>query len=203
MTVMPSSSGQVAAQAGVDSRLAQAGIGEHLLHQHGAADDLTDRGKLQRDGRQGHVPQAVAQDDGGQLLPPGPGEEHVVRLQHVHHLLPGVEGDGGHPGDAEGQGREHGVVEPLQESNAVRRRADGHRQTDGEPPQPDGEHHQQQKGQPEGGGAGDQQAPAPDEPVRPPAPQGPGQSRPGPGPAHRTAPRRRAAAPGSSPAAPR
>ncbi len=58
---------------------------------------------------------SVAQDDGlPEGLPTGPGEQHVVRLHHVHHFLPGVEGDGGHPGDAEGQGGEDGVVEPVQ-----------------------------------------------------------------------------------------
>ena len=108
------------------------------------------------------------------LLPPGPGEEDVVAVQHVRHLLPGVEGNVGHAGDGQGHSGQNGVVQPLGQGHRGRVRPNGDSQPNGQQLQPHGEDNEQQQGQPEGGGAGDHQAVPPDQPVRPPAPIGPG-----------------------------
>ena len=92
--------GQVTAQPGGHCRLAQSGIGEHLLHQHRAADDLTHRGKLQGDGGKGHVPQPVAQDGCSGGIPPGPGRTARSPTPSRPPSSPGCGGRWRTPGDA-------------------------------------------------------------------------------------------------------
>ena len=128
---------------------------------------------MQGDGGQGHIAQSVAEDNGRFGFSSGPGEEDVILLHDVGHFLPGVKGDVGYPGEAEGQRRENGVAHPVQKAHLIGGHPDGHRQSGGQQPQPHRKNHHQKKGQPEGRGAGDDEAIALYQLVRPLAPVGP------------------------------
>lgn len=96
-SAMPASQGHVSPETGRDGGLAEAGIAEHLFHEHRAAEDLGDLGELERDGRERQIAQAVADERLAAREAAGPSEADVVAVQHINGLGPGVQRHVGHP----------------------------------------------------------------------------------------------------------
>ena len=157
----------VGIEAGCRRRAAQAGVAEYILRQHRAAEQLCKGGELERQGGQEDIPKAVAPQQRPGALASGPGKEDVFRVQHVDELLPGVEGDVGKGHQAQGDGRQRQMVQPLAQGDIFLGNADGRGEARGEPLEPHREDQEQHQTQPEGGDGGNQVGNALQEPIRP------------------------------------
>ena len=165
--------GRISAEASRNRRLAQTGIRKNLLDKNRTAENLRDRGELQRHRWQQQIAHAVAAHDLPRRQTTSTGKLHIIGFKNIDELLARMQRDVRHAHKRKHNRGQHDMVGGIEQRHIGRRFPERHRKAQREPAQPYRKHHEGHKPQPKRRRRGEHEAIAFYQSIGPPIAIGP------------------------------